>query len=71
MFGTSDAWLMSHLSHRPSKPAYYIEDCRISSKDHSYTEAKGKVGFRRFVGKPYIEPLHLNEKCITNQEEDL
>ena len=22
---------MSHLSHRPSKPAYYIEDCRISN----------------------------------------
>ena len=43
----------------------------LPSKDHSYTEAKGKVGFRRFVGKPYIEPLHLNEKCITNQEEDL
>ena len=44
---------------------------KCSSKNHSYTEAKGKVGFRRFVGKPYIEPLHLNEKCITNQEEDL
>ena len=31
MLGTSDAWSMSHLSHPPSKPAYYIEDCRISS----------------------------------------
>ena len=31
MLGTSDAWSMSHLSHRPSNPAYYIEDCRISS----------------------------------------
>ena len=49
----------------PTLPSMY------SSKDNSYTEAKGKVGFRRFVGKPYIEPLHLNEKCITNQEEDL
>ena len=28
---TSDAWLTSHLSHLPSKPAYYIVDCRISS----------------------------------------
>ena len=30
MFGTSDAWSMSHLSQLPSKPAYYIEDCWIS-----------------------------------------
>ena len=26
MLGTSDAWSMSHLSHRPSEPAYYIAD---------------------------------------------
>ena len=25
----SDAWSTSPLSHRPSKPAYYIVDCRI------------------------------------------
>ena len=25
MLGISDAWLMSHLSHRPSDQAYYIE----------------------------------------------
>ena len=31
MLGTSDAWLMGRLYHRPSKPAYYIEDCRISN----------------------------------------
>ena len=30
ILGTSDAWLMSCLSHRPSKPVYYIVDCRIS-----------------------------------------
>ena len=29
ILGTSNAWLMSRLSHRPSKPAYYIVDCRI------------------------------------------
>ena len=29
MLGTSDAWFMSRSSHRPSEPAYYIEDCRI------------------------------------------
>ena len=31
MLGTSDAWSMSHSFHRPSEPAYYIEDCRILS----------------------------------------
>ena len=31
MLGTSDAWAMSRSSHRPSEPAYYIEDCRISN----------------------------------------
>ena len=30
MLGTSDAWLTSHLSQQPSKPAYYIVDCWIS-----------------------------------------
>ena len=35
MLGTSDAWSMSRSSHRPSEPAYYIEDCRIS-KASSY-----------------------------------
>ena len=29
MLGTSNAWLMSRSSHRPSEPAYCIEDCRI------------------------------------------
>ena len=31
ILGKSDSWLMSHLSHQPSKPAYYIVDCQISS----------------------------------------
>ena len=30
IFGTSDAWSTSCLSHRPSEPAYYIIDCQIS-----------------------------------------
>ena len=30
MLGTSDAWLMSHLSKRTSNPTYHIVDCRIS-----------------------------------------
>ena len=25
----NNAWSMSHSSHQPSDPAYYIEDCRI------------------------------------------
>ena len=29
ILGTSDACSMSRLAHRPSDPAYYIEDCRI------------------------------------------
>jgi hypothetical protein len=29
ILGTSDAWLMSHLSQGPRKPVYYIEDFRI------------------------------------------
>ena len=32
ILGISDAWSMSRSSHRPSEPAYYIEDCRISSQ---------------------------------------
>ena len=31
ILGTSDAWLTSRLSHRPSEPAYYIVDCRIEN----------------------------------------
>ena len=29
ILGTSDGWSTSRLSHQPSKPAYYIVDCRI------------------------------------------
>ena len=32
ILGTSDAWSTSRLSHWPSKPAYYIVDCRILEK---------------------------------------
>ena len=31
ILGTLDTWSTSHLSHRPSEPAYYIVDCRIST----------------------------------------
>ena len=41
ILGTSDTWLLSQLSQRPSNPAYYIEDCRIfgcfeTSKHNSF-----------------------------------
>ena len=29
ILGTSDTWWMCHLSHRPSEPAYYIEERRL------------------------------------------
>ena len=29
ILGTSDTWSTIRLSHRPSKPVYYIVDCRI------------------------------------------
>ena len=35
ILGTSDAWLMSRLSQRPSDPAYYIEHCQISTLTHT------------------------------------
>ena len=34
ILGTSDAWSTIHLSHRPSNPAYYISDWRISLVCH-------------------------------------
>ena len=42
MLGTSDAWLMSRSSQRPSNPAYYIEDCRIFSDDQLTSLAKAE-----------------------------
>ena len=32
LLGTSETCSMSHLSHQPSEPAYYIEDFRISNE---------------------------------------
>ena len=34
VLGTSDTWSTSRLSHRPSAPAYYNVDCRISTLTH-------------------------------------
>ena len=35
VLGTSDAWSMRRSSQRPSDPAYYIEDCRISGRNRT------------------------------------
>ena len=43
ILGTSDAWSTSRLSHRPSKPAYYIVDCQISSKGEQRTEEEARI----------------------------
>jgi len=42
ILGTSDAWSTSCLSHRPSKPVYYIVDCQISRVEWIYAEEKEK-----------------------------
>ena len=44
MLGTSDVLSMSHLSHRPSEPAYYIVDCWISGLCSVHTSLACLVG---------------------------
>ena len=56
MLGTSDTWLMSHSSHRPSEPAYYIEDCRISGVERGEPATNLKIV--KFL--LYIVPLAIN-----------
>ena len=51
MLGKSKSWSMSHLSHRPSEPAYYIKDTRIlGPSQHASCFAKSEyslsTGFR-------------------------
>ena len=38
MLGTSEAWAMIRSSQRPSNPAYYIENCQISTVTDSITK---------------------------------
>ena len=52
MLGTSDAWSMSRLSHRPSKPAYYIEDCRILGRIIKNSGYSGVTLALRGLGGP-------------------
>ena len=48
MLGTSDAWLLSHFFHPPSKSAYFIGDCRIFRllDDLGNIDHSGKYGER-------------------------
>ena len=46
ILGTSDAWSTSPLSHRPSKPAYYIVDWRIFSWNYRATMTVFAVCYR-------------------------
>ena len=41
ILGTSDAWSKSRLSHRPSKPAYYIVDWRTLNKSRTFSSFNG------------------------------
>ena len=46
--GTSDAWSMSHLSQRPSKSAYYSEDCWIFGPVNKSCKATPKGATKYF-----------------------
>ena len=64
MLGSSDAWSMSRLSHQPSDPAYYIEDCRISNRElRSYCHNIHTMGFTVYsiycAGDAFISRLTL------------
>ena len=46
ILGMSDAWSTSRLSHRPSKPAYYIVDCRISRQQQQHCNSAHQKSIR-------------------------
>ena len=46
ILGTSDAWLMRRSSHRPSDPAYYLEDCRILYDIGTFSQASLKLDLK-------------------------
>ena len=58
--GTSDTWLMSRSSQRPSDPAYYIEDCRICEVTHGdSTDNRIKSSFPNIPSKTFLmESFH-------------
>ena len=68
MLGTSDTWLMSHSSHRPNKPEYYMEDCRISRENDENMGCAGASGNRQILvylslpnmGSPYTISYNIH-----------
>ena len=62
MLGTSDTWSMSHLSHLPSEPMYYIEDCRISRVSLSVKKFARKQIFPRNLYISFLAPTIIG--CI-------
>ena len=57
ILGTSDDWSMSHLSHRPSNPVYYIEDWWIFCNHFLQCEYGWAAGYQE-IGKEAC--LHLS-----------
>ena len=49
ILGTSEAWSVSHSSQRPSEPAYYIEDCRISSRRLLWNSSRRREIFSKKI----------------------
>ena len=45
MLGTSDDWSMSHLSHGPIDPEYYIEDYRMFDAGEPITKPDSESVF--------------------------
>ena len=60
MLGTSDAWSMRRSSHRPSDPAYYIEDFRIYWGNGQ--NLKSWIAIPMFLGLKVF--LYLSQKSL-------
>ena len=66
ILGTSDTWSMSHLSQRPSKPAYYIKDCRILGGDISPPSPNVPPGLKVGEHHPSHCQLFFLMHCLSN-----
>ena len=61
ILGMSDAWWMSHLSHRPCEPAYYIVDCwienysRVAKEGSSQRKKKHRENFKNHNKEQQLE----------------
>ena len=66
--GTLDTWSMSRLAHRPSNPAYYIEDCRISKCYSQISLHLKKMSDKNiFYLFFYRQELLLGEQVVAKQ----